>query len=126
MKKYMNRNRCAGESLGAILFGIIILVVIGFVVTFIFMGPKGCEAEWEQYKASGYGSDWLVVQYAQDGSVITYWELDNKAIQNEPSSDGIFFVTGDQVIHLSGHYIYVQNPNDEVKTHLLRNGKSNR
>jgi len=52
-----------------------------------------------------------VVQYAQNGSVINHWNLKSKTVRNESQSDGIYFVSpSGAVVHLSGHYIFVQNP----------------
>lgn len=88
-------------------FGVVILIVV--IGLFISVGPKGCDRSLSSWKASAYGSDWLVVQYAQDGSIISSWELTNKSIGNEAGSDGIYFLDDDDnVVHLSGHYIYVE------------------
>lgn len=84
------------------------------------MGPAGIKNAWNSWTASAYGSDWLVVQYAQSGCVINSWDLENKAIDNESSSDGIFFTAEDgSVAHLSGHYVYVEAPTDEVRGQLF-------
>jgi len=61
-----------------------------------------------------YGADWLIVQYNQSGGIISHWTLKKKAIFNEENSDGIYF-TDDygNVVHLSGHYLYIEADNDE-------------
>ena len=87
-------------------------------------GPAGIKTTFSGWQASAYGSDWLVVQYAQSGCVITSWELEDEAVQNESSSDGIFFVTEEgPVVHLSGHYAYVQSPDSQVRKDLLEVGR---
>lgn len=102
-----------------IIFSVIILVSV-LVVGFLLVGPAGCENKFSSWKASAYGSDWLVVQYAQDGSVITHWELKDAAVNNEKDSDGIYFTTPNGVVHLSGHYVYVQSPNQGMYNRLLK------
>ena len=104
-----------------IMFAVIALLVISGVV--VCYGPAGIKTKFLSWNASAYGSDWLVVQYAQNGCVITSWELEDEAIRNEKDSDGIYFVTEEgPVVHLSGHYIYVQSPNEESSGRLLRTG----
>jgi len=90
----------------AIMMGIV--GIVGLVL-FLMVGPQGCKARMSSWKASAYGSDWIVIQYAQNGDVVNSWELRNKAIKNEQQSDGIYFVdSNNNVIHLSGHYTYIQ------------------
>lgn len=96
--------------------GLIAIVVLPIV---ILLGPAGMYNKFNSWKASAYGSDWLIVQYAQDGTVITHWDLPNAAVHSESSSDGIYFTTDHGVVHLSGHYVYIQNPTDEMEHKLL-------
>jgi len=99
------------------------LAVIVFVLILgVIMGPAGCQRQMSAWKAGAYGSNWLVVQYAQDGHVINYWELKNKSIGNEQNSDGIYFPDNeDNVVHLSGHYVYIQtNDFDRAKELYLK------
>ncbi len=85
------------------------LVLAALVVLFVVVGPRGCTRIVTSWSASAYGSDWLVVLYSQNGSVIASWELHDKSIGNEPDSDGVFFTDdGGNVVHLSGHYVWVQ------------------
>lgn len=96
--------------IGLILFGIGVIAC---------MGPAGVKTSLSGWYASGYGSDWLVVQYAQSGCVIHSWDLQSEAIKNEGSSDGIYFVTEEgPVVHLSGHYTYIQNPTKDTLTEM--------
>lgn len=86
------------------------IAVVAIVCVLLALFPwAGCSRSWQASIASGYGADWLVVQYSQDGQVIAHWELKDKSVASEQNSDGIYFVDNDgNVIHLSGHYIYVQ------------------
>jgi len=97
--------------------GIAIVIALGI---FLLMGPAGIYNQFSAWKASAYGSDWLVIQYTLDGGVNNYWELKNSAIHNESGSDGIYFTTDHGVIHLSGHYLYIQGPTEEAKTLYLK------
>lgn len=110
-----------GAKMGA---GCVLAVVVALILVGLFYlaGPAGMYNEWSAWSASAYGSDWLVVQYAQDGTVIHHWELEDSAINNESESDGIYFTTPEGVVHLSGHYIYVQKPQPELKRKLLKIG----
>jgi hypothetical protein len=102
----------------------VIVITLGMITgALVCWGPSGIKTGFSGWKASAYGSDWMVVQYAQSGCVITSWVLKNEAIQNESSSDGIFFVNeDDEVVHLSGHYVYIQNPQAHTAADLLRVG----
>lgn len=95
------------------------------VIFLVWMGPQGLTTSITGWKASAYGSDWLVVQYAQSGCVINYWVLEDQAVHNEQNSDGVYFIDSrrDDVVHVSGHYVYVQNPSYEVLAELLSTGK---
>jgi hypothetical protein len=108
MSRSSNTYFCFG-----ILLGVIALIVL-------LIGPAGIANKWTAWKASAYGSDWLVVQYAQDGSIITSWELKDSAIHNESNSDGIYFTSEGSVKHLSGHYVYVQSPTDADRDKLTK------
>ncbi len=100
--------------------------IVAFIAVMIFLvsGPVGIQNQLTAWKANAYGSDWLVIQYTGMGEVQNHWELKNAAIHNEGHSDGIYFTTPHGVVHLSGHYIYVQNPSPEAKDIFLKNGKT--
>jgi len=104
---------------GKLLVGMIFLIVAG---AFIFIGPKGCSRRVDSWKAEAYGSNWVVVQHAQDGSVMYSWVLQNKSIGSERDSDGIYFTDdGGNVVHLSGHYVYMQckgSPDKVLKAYM--------
>jgi hypothetical protein len=86
-----------------VIFGVLFL--IGAVV----WGPAGMSRGIQKWSVSAYGSDWLVVQYTQDGSIISVWELKDKSVASESNSDGINFVDDHgNMVHLAGHYVYVQ------------------
>lgn len=89
-----------------IIIGMIVFVAI---VAFAAVGPAGCYRSISAWQAQAYGSDWLVIQYAQDGSVMNHWELRNASVASESQSDGIQFPDNDgNMVHLSGHYVYAQ------------------
>ena len=80
-----------------------------FVLLVTLVPFKGCANRFYSWKAEEYGADWLVIQYSATGTPINIWELQNKAIKSESRSDGIFFLDNDNnVVHLSGHYMYIQ------------------
>lgn len=89
---------------------LIIVICIVLVVTPIILlaGPEKLKRNFSSFVAEGYGSDWLVIQYSQNGDVINYWELKNCSIGNNSRSDGINFIYDGNVVNISGHYIYIQ------------------
>lgn len=99
------------------IFGFLAFIV---VIVFVTAGPVGIQNQFTAWKASAYGSDWLVIQYTGMGEVQNHWELKNAAIHSESHSDGIYFTTPHGVVHLSGHYIYIQNPSPEAKEMYLK------
>lgn len=105
----------------------LVIIALVIIIPLVIMGPSGIKTGCMGWKASAYGSDWLVVQYAQSGCIISTWELENEAIKNEQDSDGIFFVAPEGVVHLSGHYVYVQLTEEdslvEAKHQLTGTGK---
>jgi len=106
-----------------VLCAIVFLLIIG-LIWFLSACPQGCNRRVQSWSSSAYVADWLVVHYAQDGSVINLWELKGKSVGNEENSDGINFVDNDgNVVHLSGHYVYVEIKNnmwDEAKKKFLK------
>lgn len=59
--------------------------------------------------AGSFGTDWIVVQYRNDGQVVHCWRLPNTSIDNEGNSDGIYWMSPDgHLVHLSGWYNRVQ------------------
>jgi len=106
----------------AVLAGLGIIVAVVLLVV-VVSGPIGIQNQFSAWKANAYGSDWLIVQYTGMGDVQNHWELKNSAIHNEGHSDGIYFTTTHGVVHLSGHYIYIQNPTPEAKELYLKSRK---
>ena len=105
------------------LIGTIIVIILAITAIILLVGPQRIYRSYKGWKTDAYGAEWLVLQYAQDGSIIAYWELHKKSIGNETNSDGIYFTDNDgNVIHLSGHYIYIQvNKNlDELKQRFIK------
>lgn len=99
-----------------------LLIVLGVLAAFLLFfflvfGPSGLNRNVNAWRASAFGSDWLVVHYAQDGRVINHWELHDLSIGNETQSDGIFFLDNDgNVVHLSGQYVYIEIKKDQWKS----------
>lgn len=106
---------------------VVALIVSVFLVCIaLIIGPAGCERYFASWKASAYGSDWLVVQYSQDGDVINSWELRGRSVGSESQSDGIYFKDNDgNIVHLSGHYIYIETMDFEAakEKYLVPEGK---
>jgi len=94
--------------------GTIIIVVIVVIIIAIFACSKGCQLQCSQFAVSYTGANWLVVQYSQDGGVIHFWKLKDVHVKSEENSDGIFFQSGNGIVHLSGHYVYVQDWDEEI------------
>jgi hypothetical protein len=120
----MMRNSRAGKTdteiwrTGVLLLGFIIFIGV-------LAGPKGCSRRYDAWKASSYGSDWLVIRYNAMGKPVDHWELKNKSVGNEQDSDGIFFVDNDGiVVHLGGGaYGYYQVHNgawDKARARYLK------
>lgn len=88
-------------------FFLVVALICG--VVFIIVGPAGISRHFSSWKAEAYGSDWLVIQYTGMGKIQSHWELHGRSIGNEQASDGIFFKDDDgNIVHLSGHYMYIQ------------------
>ena len=105
--KYSDNQLACGTAL--FIVGLLVLLVV------ISKGPAGISRDARSWFGQNYGSDWVVVQYAQDGTVINHWELEGTGITSEPSSDGIYFIDGDgNVVHLSGHYLFIQTQDIEA------------
>src|SRR4051812_27343195 len=99
----------------AAVVSIIVLFLAGIaLLVFLVTGPVGIQNQFTVWRANAYGSDWLVVQYTATGEVLHSWELKNAAIHNDGHSDGIYFTSEHGVVHLSGNYIYVQNPSEQA------------
>ena len=83
---------------------------------FVVSGPAGMSRQFQNWTANWGGSDWLVVQYNQSGGVISSWELHGKSVESESGCDGIYFTDNDgNIVHLSGHYVFVQIVGGEWK-----------
>jgi len=110
MKEFLNEYKAYIVTV----IGILLLVAILLVV---LIGPKGLEKEYHKWRTGAYGSDWLVIEYTDDGYVMDFWELHNCFISNEEESDGIYFVYEEnkksQVVHISGRYKLIEIKNDQ-------------
>ncbi len=74
---------------------------------------SGCaqfERGWNSWKATSFGSDWIVVQYATDGKPFMCWRLEGASVSSEENSDGIFWQdpAHGNAVHIAGWYNHVQ------------------
>ena len=68
-------------------------VLIGFfliAIVVIVAGPARLSHKINAWQTSGYGHRSLIVEKNSGGKVLNFWIIDG-TIQNEESSDGIFF-----------------------------------
>ena len=81
-----------------------------FVLAILMItGCAGIERDCATCTAGNTGSDWIVVQYRNDGQPINCWKLANTAIANEEHTDGIFWQERNgHLVHISGWYNRVQ------------------
>jgi len=87
--------------------GLVVLAVI-FIVVYL-IGISRIHTWYSTWRASTYGANWLVIERANNGAVLNYWELRKTTIMSEKGSDGIFFPDKDGLmVHLSGKYIYIE------------------
>ena len=99
---------------------LIVTILVIAAITFTIIGPQGCNRRMSSWKAQAYGSNWIVLQFAATGQTIQHWVLINKSIGNELNSDGIYFTDKDgNVIHLSGHYLYVEVKDKDMINKVL-------
>ena len=80
------------------------------VVPFLFfVGCAGTQKSCQSCNNEEFGANWIIVQYKFDGTPINCWRLNGGSVSNEPSSDGIWFESGEKnLIHISGWYNRVQ------------------
>lgn len=95
-----------------------LMTALAFCLLLTISGCAGCNNSWSSWKAQSFGTHWLIVQYNAMGEILFSWEFDG-SVSNEGHSDGIFFTTSGGVVHLSGHYIYIQNPDSDTRKKLL-------
>lgn len=83
--------------------------LIHVAMSLLLVGCAGYQRGCTNKIAITFGSDWLVVQHAADGSVSNCWKLASTSIGNEEKSDGIYWQSPNgHLIHLSGWYTRVQ------------------
>lgn len=77
--------------------------VLTVCMTVFACGCAGLAKDCSQFSASSFGSDWMVVQYAQDGRPFHCWKLRDAAVDSEqggnlnwkdPSNGHMVHVTG--------------------------------
>jgi hypothetical protein len=83
---------------------------IRWLVCVLFLAScAGWERGCSSWNAESFGANWIVVQYAMDGSPMNCWKLSNVSITNEQSSDGVYWKDpSGHLIHISGWYNRVQ------------------
>lgn len=75
----------------------------------LIMGCAGIQRDCSSCWASSTGADWVVVQMDLNGRPFRCWELRNVSIENEPQSDGIYWLDEhSNLVHISGLYNRVQ------------------
>ena len=103
-------------------FNIRIFILV--IMIFIGLCCQGWNRGMSSCCASSFGSDWLVIQYNYNGELIQCWKLTNTSVDNEPHSDGIYWLDNktNHLVHISGWYnrIQVVNGNFESASKLLR------
>jgi hypothetical protein len=72
------------------------------------IGCASTDRECAQCGTEIHGANWLVVQLKNNGDISRCWKLEGVAVANESGSDGIWWVSGGQQVHISGWYNYVQ------------------
>jgi hypothetical protein len=96
------------------------VVLVIALLMLLTQGPGGLRNTFTSWSANWAGhTRWLIVQYTVSGDVMNNWEIIG-SIQHEKSGDGIYFTTDHGIIHLSGHFIYVQDPTDEARSLYLK------
>jgi hypothetical protein len=79
-----------------------------FFLCLLMAGCAGMYRGCSSYSAQALGANWLVVQFDNAGKPFNCWQLRNTSIANEQASDGIYWVDGSHLIHISGWYNRVQ------------------
>jgi hypothetical protein len=81
-----------------------------YLALVLVAGCAGWTRECSNFRASGFGADWVVVQFGLDGTPFSCWKLTNVGVDNEASSDGIFWKDSKagHLVHISGWYNRVQ------------------
>jgi len=75
----------------------------------MLVGCAGMSRECSSWGAGTFGSNWVIVQYANDGRLIKCWRLSSVSVSNEEHSDGIYWKSPDgHLVHISGWYNRVQ------------------
>lgn len=85
-------------------------MTIKHLLGFLFLtGCAGIQRDCSSHVATEFGSDWIIVQYRNDGTPMNCWKLKNVGVANETGTDGIYWqAPGGHLVHLSGWYNRVQ------------------
>ncbi len=107
----MKPKSVIGSALATLLAVIFLVAAVLFVVN----GPGKIKNSFTSWSANwGGNTPWLIVQYTVSGEVMNSWEIKG-SIQHESHGDGVYFTTDHGIVHLTGHFIYVQDPTDEAR-----------
>lgn len=80
-----------------------------WVWALLLVGCASTQRDCASCSASSFGANWVVVQMATDGQPFRCWELQNVSIDNEGSSDGVYWQDPHgNLVHISGFYNRVQ------------------
>lgn len=80
----------------------------------LVFGCAGLGRDCSSCTASSFGADIVVVQMDAWGHPYRCWALQNVSLDNESQSDGIYWKsTSGNLLHISGHYNYVQVMNGD-------------
>lgn len=74
----------------------------------LLLGCASTDRTCAQCSTEIHGADWLVVQLKADGEIRNCWQLHDLSLANEPHSDGVWWVSSGEQVHISGWYNYVQ------------------
>lgn len=77
-------------------------------LSFFMFGCASISRDCSSSVASNFGSDWIIVQYSNNGP-INCWKLNDIAVDNESNTDGIYWKSNQgHLVHISGWYNRVQ------------------
>lgn len=75
----------------------------------LVVGCAGMQRDCASCSASAVGADWVIVQFNAQGHPFRCWALPNTSVENEPHSDGIYWLDPHgNLVHISNNYNRVQ------------------
>lgn len=83
--------------------------IASFLFLVALVGCAGMQRTCSSGCASSLGADWVVVQFDMSGKPFNCWRLEGTSIDNESSSDGVYWLEGSgNLVHISGWYNRIQ------------------